>query len=463
MRRRLTFAILGTVLATLLVAGFGTLLLARLGARANTEEDLRDQTAAIAALLELQGEDVRPNRDFIRQRLNQVRNALELDDFTLIVLGPENAMAADLSDPLPRGLDLDDLDLRRLRAGEIVSGDVGTRVFAAAATTPDRPSTGVVILIEPVEPAVGPAFGWFVLASIAALLLGTLIALRIGRQFTQPLRAATDATKRIAAGDLAARLPATAAGRDELAELTTSINQMAATLERSRGVEQQFLLSISHDLRTPLTSIRGYSEAIADGTATDPGAAASVILDESRRLERLVRDLLDLARLESQDFTIAVQPLDLVDATRRSAEAFAPAAGGDGVVLDIVLPDHEVPVLADADRLAQLLANLIENALKYAATRIEVRVVDDAGRPRIEVSDDGPGIAREDLPHVFERLYVTKLQPVRKEVGSGLGLAIVNNLAIAMGGTAHAEPLDGRGTRFVVVLPATPPEPPQNA
>lgn len=461
MRRRLTFAILGTVLATLVVAGLGTLLLARVGARDRTEGELRDQASAIATLLRLSDDgDARRARDSVRQQLDQVRSALDIGDFTLIVLTPDDQIAADLSDPLPEGLSLGDLDPDRLRAGEVVSGDVGTRLFAAAATSLDRPSTGVVILVEPVDPAIGPAFGWFVLASTGALILGALIALRLGRQLTQPLQAATAATTRISGGDLAVRLPATSARRDEVAELTDSINQMTSALERSRSLERQFLLSISHDLRTPLTSIRGYSEAIADGTAPDARAAAAVILDESKRLERLVRDLLDLARLESQEFTMTVDTVDLGELVRRARDAFVPEAEAADLQLDVAVPEEPVLVLADADRMRQVLANLIENAVKYASDRITLSVGTDDRGPCVEVRDDGPGIAVEDLPHAFERLYVTKHEPARKEIGSGLGLAIVRHLVLAMGGSVHAESVTGEGTRLVVVLRAAPPLPP---
>ena len=230
---------------------------------------------------------------------------------------------------------------------------------------------------------------------------------------------------------------------------------MAGTLERSRGLEQQFLLSVSHDLRTPLTSIRGYAEAVADGTAPDSQAAAGIILAEAQRLERLVKDLLDLAKLEARQFTLDMLAVDVTELARRGAAGFTREAADAGVEVVVTTPPNPVTITADPDRLGQVLANLTENALKYARARIEVAVIQDAAGVRVEVSDDGPGVAPEDLPHVFERLYVARSQPVRQESGSGLGLAIVRELVDAMGGHVTAAANPGGGTRMVGVVPHT--------
>ncbi len=195
---------------------------------------------------------------------------------------------------------------------------------------------------------------------------------------------------------------------------------------------------MSHDLRTPLTSIRGYAEAIADGTAPEPAAAGEVILTESRRLERLVRDLLDLARLESHQFTLALTPVNLVDVAAATVDGFRPDAEANRIRLVMVGATDSITVRADPDRLAQVVANLVDNAMKYASSTVTIGTSLDDGRATLVVDDDGPGIATEDLPHVFERLYVSRHQPVRKETGSGLGLAIVHELVLAMGGTVVA-------------------------
>ncbi|MDQ1460706.1 MAG: two-component system, OmpR family, sensor kinase, partial [Actinomycetota bacterium] len=225
----------------------------------------------------------------------------------------------------------------------------------------------------------------------------------------------------------------------------------------ARGSEHAFLLSISHDLRTPLTSIRGYAEALADGTLDDADPderkrAARIIGAEGRRLERLVRDLLDLARLDSHQFSLKPGRCDATEVVRNAGEAFSPEARELGIALDVVA-GRSLPAELDAERLAQIVANLIENALKYATSRVEVyAATQNDGQIAIAVVDDGPGIPADQVARVFERLYTVR-GTAGRAVGTGLGLAIVRELAAAMGGTARAESAPGGGTRFAVSLP----------
>jgi two-component system sensor histidine kinase BaeS len=212
-------------------------------------------------------------------------------------------------------------------------------------------------------------------------------------------------------------------------------------------------MSISHDLRTPLTSIRGYAEAVAEGAADDDESrkrAAAIIGAEARRLERLVADLLDLARLDAREFSLHPRLIDVGEVVTGAAEALQPAAGEAGLQLLCRRLDGPLPAEIDPERLGQIVANLVENALKYATTTVEVSVgAVPSGRIQIVVVDDGPGIAPEELPRVFERLYTSRRQPGRK-VGTGLGLAIVRELVGAMGGAVEAARTPEGGTRFVV-------------
>jgi len=383
-----------------------------------------------------------------------------------VLLDQDNQANTTIGDPIPAGVRLTSGDYTALRDGQILSGSTARQVWAAMPLNrqPNQSAkyVAVMFLTRDTTPTIGSGVGWFVLASIATLLLGALIAARLSRRLTKPLSEATAATARIAHGDLSVRVPEHNVGStDELDALARSINEMADSLERSRGLERQFLLSVSHDLRTPLTSIRGYAEAIADGAAPDAREAAGVILAESRRLERLVRDLLDLAKLEGRQFSLQLGTVDLGELMSDSVDGFRHEMEEAGLRLELHRPDHPVLALADRDRLAQVVANLVENAHKYASGSIAVTVIDDPTGPRVEVADDGPGIAPEDLPHVFERLYVAGHQPKRKEVGSGLGLAIVRELTEAMGGGVRAEADPGGGARIVVQLrPAAPTTPP---
>lgn len=582
MKRRLTLAILGTVAAALLLAGVSTLLLARLGARKATEDDLRSQAESTANLVELgmssygalseenlhaiqllvcdrepaanasqanrdqlrglqlavctassdvaiaEAErqlcdepparldqmltpDMRAARDkfckepsqatldalrgaycqaanatttvapdaVARRRAEQIsrslcrlvqnrnesrqglQDTLSKESIDLIVFTPDNQVA---EGTIPGSLSGSDLQPDRLRAGETVSGPLGNGFFAASPVDPNAKTLQVIVVSRPSDPVRG-LIPWFLLASGITLAIGAIVAASLSRALTNPLREATIVTAKIADGDLSSRLPEHTVRpgkpKDELDELAHSINAMAETLERSRGLERQFLLSVSHDLRTPLTSIRGYAEAIADGAAPDATGAASIILAESRRLERLVKDLLDLAKLDARQFTLHVSEVDLVEIATDSVDGFRREVEAAGLTIHLTQEGGPIRAFADTDRLQQVIANLIENALKFAATTITVSVLADGAGPRIEVADDGPGIAPEDLPHVFERLYVTPARPRRKEAGSGLGLAIVRELIEFMGGRVRAEANPSGGTRMVVTLPTTaPPQPP---
>ncbi|MCU1453549.1 MAG: histidine kinase [Acidimicrobiales bacterium] len=455
MRRRISLAILATVAAALLLAGSGTYLLLRAQARGFTEHNLRSDAEGIAGLVGAANGGGVLQRPF---RAQQVAARLRLEGISIVVINPAGGISGTVPARVPPG----QLDVTRLQNGETLSGSSGRVVWAAAPFLLPR-RTIVAVLTRTVTPPRAPV-PWFLLAALVTLLLGAAVSGWLSGTLTRPLRQADEATRRIAAGDLSVRLPEPGRGaHDEVADLTRSINTMAGTLQRSRGLERQFLLSVSHDLRTPLTSIRGYAEAIDDGTARDPRAAAGVIRSEAQRLERLVGDLLDLAKLEAHQFSLALRSVAVDEVVTDTAEGFRPAAEAAGIVVDVRDDPARTHAVVDPDRLAQVVANLVENGLKFAAGALWVRT--DAtpdGRVAIQVVDDGPGIAPADLPHVFERLYVARHQPTRRESGSGLGLAIVRELVTALGGWVHAESpalADGRGTRLVIVLPAAPPAP----
>ena len=229
---------------------------------------------------------------------------------------------------------------------------------------------------------------------------------------------------------------------------------MAASLERARLLDQQFLLSISHDLRTPLTSIRGYAEAITDGTAPDAAGAAAVIVAEAERLDRLVADLLTLARLDGRAFALHPIAHDLTGPVNDAVRAFLPTAEAVGVAVSVHPAGTAATALADPERVQQVLGNLLANASKFARSRIDVSIVADDGGWLVRVDDDGPGIPPDERDHVFERLYAARTRPVRAEVGSGIGLAIVHQLVDAMGGTVRADESPLGGARLEVRFPA---------
>ena len=442
MTRRLVLAIVATTVATLVLAGLGTLILARAGARANTERELRNQASelvdGVAALAD------RSSVDRPLAALTAFGRAFHLDDVTAVYIGPAGRFVGEL----PAGVSAEDLPVVELQAGDTVSGHHGNLVYAAAAAPTSR-GTLVVAASRRADAGLGQAGRWFFVAALGSALLAAVVAVTLGRRLARPIRQIDAAARSIAGGELATRLPEPAArDTDEVADLIRSVNAMAAELQRSRDLEQQFLLSISHDLRTPLTSIRGYAEAISDHTGADPAWAAGVIGTEARRLDRLVQDLLDLARLRARSFSLHPTAVELGEVVRVAAEAFRPDAEADGVRLLVTAPTA-IRIHADGDRVAQVVANLIENALKYGRHQVSVGVSQDAAFGVVAVDDDGPGIMADDLPHVFERLYVAGHRPTRKESGSGLGLAIVRELVEAMGGQVRAgvSPLGGARLR----------------
>jgi two-component system OmpR family sensor kinase len=443
MTRRLTITMVAVVAGALLVAGFGSLLLIRAQSRRDTVRDLRKQSQGIAQLV-----DEIPTRNTaaaaaLRQRVLQ--RVLKLTDQEVIRYTP----AGQPIDPLPRGISASDLRVDKLQQGQTVSGVNGSLAFAASPGTTARGVPFALVLTRNVRTGAGAAL-WLLVASGAALVVAAIVAANLGRRLTKPLREAEEATGRIATGDLAARVPVRA-DDDELAALGRSINAMAESLERSKGLERQFLLSVSHDLRTPLTSIRGYAEALAEHKAK-PGQAAAVILSEARRLERLVGDLLELAKLDARRFSLDIRATDVCEVVNETAEGFRPAAEAAGVRLTVDTPARAALVAAaDPDRLAQVVANLVENALDFAGRRITVGTGRAGELVELWVEDDGPGIEPDDIPHVFDRFY-TVSRAAKRHVGSGLGLAIVHELVDAMGGPVRAESGAKGGARLVVAL-----------
>jgi two-component system sensor histidine kinase BaeS len=392
--------------------------------------------------------------------LRIVSRVLRLEDARVVHINVQGELVTSL----PAGLTVADLHTGDLVLGQTVSGRNGDLVYAVAPVELSprvrarlKLHGTIAILLTRQVGNLGPSWGYFTIAGGGTLLLAALVAGQMSRRMTRPLVEAVEVTGRIASGDLQSRVPQREGDYSEFASLARSINGMAQSLEDSRTRERDLHLSVSHDLRTPLTSIRGFAEAITDGAIDDHGQAAEVILAESRRLERLVGDLLDLTKLEARQLSITLRATDVVEVVSTTAEGFRPMAAKTGLDLKIRVPEDGVaaPVAADPDRLAQLLANLIENAMTFAHTTVAVSLlgVDGSGASVIAVDDDGPGITTGDLTRVFERFYQADRGPNR-QMGSGLGLAIVAELAAAMGATVRAEsPTSaGGGSRFVVTM-----------
>jgi two-component system OmpR family sensor kinase len=326
-----------------------------------------------------------------------------------------------------------------------------------------------------------------VLAGLVALLLGAVLV----RQIIAPLRRLQSAAGAIAAGDLSQRIQVNS--RDEVGDVAHSFNQMAEALERNERLRRHMIADIAHELRTPLTVIRGQLEALLDGVFPLTQEQLAPIYDEALLLSRLVADLRELALAEAGQLKIEPQPVDMGTLAGRIVAAVEPAAADKGVALTLHVSPPPPTVSADADRLSQVMHNLLSNALRHtpAGGRIEVSVktasVEDlkgerssawqqetaakpgsrsadhavqspAFRPShapvlVTVRDTGPGIPAEDLPYIFDRFYRADKSRSRSVGGSGLGLTIARYIVEAHGGRIWAESQVGQGTRVQFIIP----------
>lgn len=296
-------------------------------------------------------------------------------------------------------------------------------------------------------------------ALIAGLLAGLVafaLAIVLVRQITHPLTALRDASRRIAQGDLTARVPVQ--GEDELGQLGGAFNRMASSLETQETLRRNLMADVAHELRTPLTAIQGTVEALQDGVFPLTPDSLEPIHQETLLLGRLVEDLRTLAQAEAGHLSLNMTHVDAGELVERIVGGLLPAAQNAGILLEWQIVGRSLTLQGDAQRIAQVLSNLLSNALRHtpAGGKIEV-----SARPQEEgllfaVLDSGPGIAASDLPHIFDRFYRGDRSRSRETGGSGLGLAIARQLVEAHAGRIWAEsPPAGKetGSLFFVWLP----------
>jgi len=297
----------------------------------------------------------------------------------------------------------------------------------------------------------------FLWAGLAGLAVSILIAVVLARSVYVPIRRVTNAAEEIARGNYEQQVPV--AGPKEVKGLATSFNQMSKQVKHSQQMLRDFVADVSHELRSPLTSIKGFAQAMVDGTAKGKEAqlkAATVIEDESKRMMRLVEELLEFSRLESGQITMVKEPVDLKELLHQCYEIFLMHAEEKGVKLkkDIEpLP----PIIGDIDRLEQVFSNLLDNALKHTPSGGDINIIARHPNPNfaeISITDTGPGIPAEQMRHVFERFY--RADPSAGKAGAGLGLAIARQIVLTHRGDIMAKSTLGKGTEFVVRLPASP-------
>jgi signal transduction histidine kinase len=283
--------------------------------------------------------------------------------------------------------------------------------------------------------------------ALAIMLSGTIL---------KPVRALTRAARQLEIGNLSQRVQIKK--RDEIGDLAHAFDTMAASLERAEQQRRQLLSNIAHELRTPLTNIRGYLEAIQDQVIAPDITVIASIYEEAMLLSRLVTDLQDLSLAEAGHLRLERVSIALEDVITRAINALALQANNKQLLLATDIASDLPLVEADAQRIGQILRNLLNNAIKYTPEqgKIQVRAWAQANTVQMQVEDSGPGISAEHLPHIFKHFYRADTSRTRETGGSGLGLAIVEQLVHAHGGTISVESYVGQGTRFNVTLPAAP-------
>ncbi|HEY9474194.1 MAG TPA: HAMP domain-containing sensor histidine kinase, partial [Mycobacteriales bacterium] len=293
------------------------------------------------------------------------------------------------------------------------------------------------------------------LALAIGLAVAVLAAVLLARRMARPLQRAAHAAHLLAGGRRDVRvLPD---GPAEVAEVADSLNWLAAALEYSEGRQREFLLSVSHELRTPLTAITGFAESLADGVTSgeDVPSVGMTMLGEAHRLERLVSDLLDLARLGAQDFRIDFAQVDMSELVRHAGEVWRARCEAVGVCFTLEAPDHPVQVWTDATRVRQIIDGLAENALRVtpAGAPIVLSLGESNGLAMLQIRDGGPGLTPQDCAVAFERSVLYERYRGVRRVGTGVGLALVHGLTNRLGGVASAGRAPEGGACFSVGLP----------
>jgi two-component system sensor histidine kinase BaeS len=295
-----------------------------------------------------------------------------------------------------------------------------------------------------------------VIATIAAVVTALAASWLLAQRLTRPIRILGDAAERIGAGGYQARVPVAANG-DELAALGRAFNQMAAALEATERHRRALLADLAHELRTPLATLEAYVEGLADGVVAADQAAWAVLQAELVRLRRLTEDLTALSRAEEQRLDLRPGPVDPAVLVTRAIQAAEPAFAAKGVALQANTARGLPQVGVDPDRLGEVLANLLANALRHTPSggRVEVTAVGRHDEVEVAVTDTGEGIPPELLERVFERFFrVDRARTRNSGGGSGLGLTISRAIVEAHGGRMWAESAGRGGARLVVRLPA---------
>lgn len=292
------------------------------------------------------------------------------------------------------------------------------------------------------------------LATLVAVIASILLALIFSRLITRPLKAVTLSAQKVAAGDFSQRVPEKT--RDEIGQVSAAFNSMSEQLDKKEQSRRQLMADVAHELRTPLTAIQGYLEAWSDGVIAPTPEQITSVHDETVLLSRIITDLRDLSLVEGGGLRMHQLPTNLAELVNNELSGISNQAKEHSISLHNDLPADLPRVFIDADRIRQVLRNLLDNALRYTNTGgdISIKAVSTSdGWLTVAVSDTGSGITPEDLPFIFDHFYKSDHSRQRGHSGSGLGLAIVKQLVKAHGGNIRVESQPGKGSTFYFTLP----------
>jgi two-component system sensor histidine kinase BaeS len=289
------------------------------------------------------------------------------------------------------------------------------------------------------------------LALIGGIVAAAVLGWYLSRRITRPVLALSKATDEITRGHYNVDIPEVPGG-GEIGHLSQRFREMAARLGEAEQQERNFLMSVSHELRTPLTAIRGHVDALREGVAADPvvrAASLDMIASETTRLERLVGDVLDLAKLEAHRFTVLSEEVDMERLCEQAYAAYGEEARRRGIDYEKRF-DASPTIVTDGDRVLQIISNLLSNAFRWTPDggKVELELAATNGRISVAVDDTGPGVPAAERERIFRPFWS------RDDSGTGLGLAIAHELAMALGGRIELETEPGEGSRFELVLPA---------
>jgi len=455
----LRFRIPAFFLFGVLVAGAVTALFAvRLfqdDSRDRTLTDLRRQAAGLARLYEEQAirsvDEAKEAPGFAAPLLEQATGSRIYYAGLEIFPGQKSGL---------RSLDRKVLDWQMLQAGKVETFEFqppGTDRTYLAAAHPIKFGGEIFGALVVAKPRAELRSGWLSLAGrmglafLAGLGVAGGLIWYLSRRLTKPVLALSYAADQVAAGNYGADLPKSRSG-DEVGQLTDRFREMTQKLNESQRRERNFLMVVSHELRTPVTAIRGHVDALREGLAEDADAreaSLAVIRAETDRLSRLVRDVLDLARMEAHQFTLEEEEVELRRLLEQAYQSFTEEARRRGIDYECSLAADPV-ISTDGDRLLQVVSNLLDNAFAWTPDggRVALELAAENGRLAVSVSDSGPGIGPAERERIFRPFWS------RAGDGTGLGLPIARELAHALGGELALESEVGKGSRFELRLPA---------